>query len=78
MRTNGGLHIPSEALEPIYAVLIGVWFEQVQRGSMSNDHFRERMRALSAVASEAGATHCVLATGNDLYRFDRWAEKNEG
>jgi len=71
MRMYGAKHIPSELLEPIFACLMACWFDQYDRAkSMTKDEFRHRVRALSAVASEAGATHCVIATENMLRRFD--------
>jgi hypothetical protein len=75
MRTNGGYHIPSELLEPIYVTLIGVWFDQVLHGPMPPQHFEQRLWALSAVASEAGAVHCVMVIQNHLFKFKAWVEK---
>lgn len=72
MREFGAQHIPSELLEPLYASLMSGWGMQVIGGVMSPNTFHERMTALGSLASEAGATHCVLANSNMISRFGRF------
>lgn len=73
MQEYGARHIPSELLEPVFVSLIAAWFDMFEKGDMTINQLCERTTTLSAVASEAGAVHCVLATENVLARFESLA-----
>jgi len=63
--------IPSEQLEPVFANVIGGYWEEIVHAEKEEDvealeGMKQRMMTLARVADVSRATHCIIALNNQV------------
>ena len=67
--------IPSELLEPVFATVIGGYWEEIELDGKTEDvealeGLVPRLMTLARVADASRATHCIIALNNQLGRLE--------